>query len=47
MLTERTCAKAMLWVHGVVGDGMVVTAEHKNQGDLDLVVTGSEESEHP
>jgi hypothetical protein len=34
------CAKGMLGVHGVVGDGMVMMAEHKNQGDLDLGVTG-------
>jgi hypothetical protein len=36
----RTCAKGMLGVYRVGGDGMVMMAEHDNQGDLVPAVTG-------
>ncbi len=37
-MSERV-PRERLWVHRVGGDGMIVMAEHKNQGDLAAEVT--------
>jgi len=39
VLTSERVPRYRLWVHGVGGDGMIVMAEHKNQGDLGATVT--------
>jgi len=39
VLTRERVTRYRLWVHRVGGDGMVMMAEHENQGDLAAEVT--------